>query len=212
MKEATLRVLFEKHLANNNTKFTSDLKTNAGLVDYVIESDGQLHAIEVRGSRANTSNTIGHLVNIHRAFSHVYLLAPPTLIEKVDKILKGARVLPTLGIITVGKEGPVYIKKPSPDRYYFNKPEEVKTKSIYKAHHLILNATDKEILQHFKEIPLTVAEVSKTLGTTMPNAYRRILRLKRAKLIEELTDGSVYPKTYKIVPNLKIDEIISLDV
>ena len=212
MKESVLSNLFEKHLNEEGTKFTKDVKIVGGVIDYIIEADGQLHAVEAKGSRANVLNTVGHLVNAQRTFSHVYLLSPPTFMEKVDKTLKGAKTLQTLGFITIGKEGLVYNKKTNPARYYFNKPEGVFTTRIYKARHLILNDTDKEILQHFKEIPLTVAEVSKTLHISMPNAYRRILRLKRAKLLEEMTDGSVYPKTYKILPNIKIDEIISLDV
>jgi len=45
----------------------------------------------------------------------------------------------------------------------------------------------------------------------MANAQHRITRLKKAKLIEEVTDGSSYPKCFKFVKNASIGELVTLD-
>ena len=211
MNTTYLRSRFEDHLVTSRMKFSKDVRIHGSRVDYVLEVDDQFQGVIIRGSRANLHSTIGNLVNIKRTFSHVYLLAPPKTIEKVDKVLRETGVLQTVGFLTIGNEGPVYLKKTQPKSYYFNKPIEIKTKKTFKARHMVLNDVDKKIIEHFRETTITVAEISKTLGISMPNAYRRVLRLKKAKLLEEISEPSTYPKVFKVPENIEIKETITLD-
>lgn len=210
MNKKIVGSFFERWLLSFNKEFGKNITVAGGQVDYIIFDGEQTHGVVVKGTRSNIHTTVGQLVNSLRTLSHVYLLAPMNYIRKTDKVLSQSGVSIPIGYIVPNKDGVVYLKRPAQQVYYYKKPDKVRLKPPH-TKQLVINESDIKILEWFKEKTLTVAGTSQILNVSMTNASHRLARLRKAKKIEELTDGSSYPKTYKIVADAKMGEIISLD-
>jgi hypothetical protein len=210
MNEKIVKGFFERWLTGLNKEFEKDFSVTGGQIDYVVYDGEQIHGVEVKGTRSNIYVTVGQLINSLRTLSHVYLLAPMNYIKKIDKVISQSGISLPVGYIVPSKEGVVYLKKPTPQVYYYKKSDKVRLKLPH-TKQLVINESDIKILEVFKGKTLTVAGAAKVLNISMTNASHRLARLRKAKKIEELTDGSTYPKAYKIVSDAKMEETISLD-
>jgi len=207
MDEKDLKLAFEQWLTVSGKQFHREFPINGGRIDFVIDEEEKVCGVEIKGARANIYSTIGQLINALRTFSHLYLLAPIPLIEKIDQVLHGTGFQETIGYMTMEKNGFVYIKKASSPSYYFN--SKIKIEKTPQPKIMIVSDADMQILETFKQEPLTIASVSKLLNISMTHAHKRVSRLKKAKLIEEINTGG-YPKAFKVVKTSKPEEIISL--
>ncbi|MFH0711287.1 MAG: hypothetical protein V1944_01795 [Candidatus Aenigmatarchaeota archaeon] len=212
MEEIYIKSFFENWLTGTAQEFVKDCVVCGGQVDFAIKQPYGYEAIEVKGSKANPTHTTGQLINLMRSFSHITLLAPLVLIKKVDQIIRESKANISVGYMVLGSSGFVYIKKPNPNTYYFKQPIGLKVAKPKHKQYMRINEIDVAVMNEFKDRAFTTADISKALNTSMINAQHRITRLKKAKLIEELTDGTTYPKGFKFVKNVNKDELITLDI
>jgi len=198
MNENKIKEIFEK----TDHEFQNGLQkeffiTNTRRIDYISKKDNVIIGIEVKGSRSNLYSTIGQLFFFKKIFSHLYLLAPLNFIKKLTKIITGTPLFAEMGFLTMNKDRVMVIKKPDIDKYYFRpleKPKEHKKPPRLQA---IVNENDIEIIKKFQNKVFTAIDLSKEFNISRENAYRRITRLKKTGVIEELDKGS-NPKVFRI--------------
>lgn len=198
MNEEKLKKLFEK----SKHEFKDELQKEFSVsgtrkIDYISKKDDLVIGIEVKGSRSDLYGTIGQLFFFKKFFSHLYILAPLSFIKKITQTLQGTPLFNETGFLTINEDGLVSVKEPEIDSYYFQPSVKVKERKVLPRLQAIINENDIEIIKRFQNTIFTAVDISKEFNISRENSYRRINRLKKAGVIEELDIGN-NPKTFKI--------------
>jgi hypothetical protein len=200
MKEDTLKEGFER----TDHGFRAGMERERVLdgkrrIDYTTKHNGRVVGVEAKGSRSNMYNTIGQLFFYKKNLSHIYILAPMSFIKKLAQTIQGTQLLEETGFLTVSEGRIITIKEPNVSEYYFYPTQIRKIKQTPKLQ-AIVNENDIEVIKKFKSRAFTAADLSTAFGFTRENAYRRIERLRKAGVVEQLDTGN--PKTFRIIKHI----------
>jgi uncharacterized membrane protein len=202
MNEEKLKEFFEKR----NHEFQGELQkefpvSNTKRIDYISKKGDIVVGIEVKGSRSNLYSTVGQLFFLKKIFSHLYVLAPLNFIKKLTQAIAGTPIFAETGFLIINKDGLTIIKKPDVNKYYFRPLTKTGEKKRSPRPQAAVNENDIEIIKKFQNRVFTAIDVSREFNFSRENAYRRIARLKKTGVIEELDTGS-NPKAFRIVKHI----------
>lgn len=194
MNEITLQNLFENFLVKNNIQYKREFKAHAYVIDFKVKLNEKNCGVEIKSSKGNIFHMMGQLILAKKTFSHIYLLAPQEMLERVQDVVESIGI----GVIAF-KEGEFsFLKEPKPSKYYFNPPESSKKPEFQKpkAKSVIVVDKDYSILVNFENKTFNHSDVVKFLKISGIDAYARIERLLKVGLLKE--ESSFNPKGYSV--------------
>jgi len=152
-------------------------------IDYVSEDEGKVVGILVKGSRSNIYTTIGELFYYKKIFSHLYVAAPLNFVKKLILLIEHNPLYNDIGFITINNNAEIItIKKPQSKVYYFKLPKRARKIE----NKITINNSDLEIMKKFEGKYFTVIDVMNAFNLSRKNAYRRIDRLKKVGVVDEV--------------------------
>jgi len=197
MNEKTLQSFFENYLKSQKIQYKREFRTSMSIVDFNVLIDNKKCAIEVKSNKGKISNTLGQLILARKTFSHVYLLAPEPFLQKIEPLITGTKILKETGLITIKGGKFVFTKDPDPLKYYFNYNPPKRRKTFPQdRNYMTITDYDYRILVNYENKMFNVIDIMKKFNVTRVDAYKRIERLLKVGLIEELFPFN--PKSYRV--------------
>ncbi|MBS1268512.1 MAG: hypothetical protein MAG458_01241 [Nitrosopumilus sp.] len=202
----------EDYLEKEKWKFHFPYKIRGFQPDFVIEKNGKLAMVEVRGERADFDNGVKKVLHFKNAANYAYLAVPDEIItDKVYSICKSLGI----GLISIDKEVREIIRPESTTAlesvknrvFKFTKKEKpvVKKKSL-----LAVLFRSKTLIQLLKFLLLNqtqeyyLHELADKAGVSASTALRELNKIQPLNLITKSSQGHI--TYYKINRNCIIFE------
>jgi hypothetical protein len=194
MKEKNLKEILEKYFVDNNILFKKDVGIRNDKIDFVFEKNEEKNLVIVRSNRAKLFTTVGGLINSKRTCSNVVLFAPSKFIKNFQQEMNHSIELNEIGLITMIKGSMIILKEPSSEKYYINEHYLSEGKPPYIKKNIVTQ-NDIHILTVFSGKVFLISDVARLLNIKLNLAQRKVMRLKKLALVEEVV--STYPKGFR---------------
>jgi len=195
MKEIIIKQTLENYFINQKIPFERSVSIKNSSVDFVFDRDGKKHFAIIKSSRAKLHSTIGQLISAKRTCSSIFLIAPSGFIKNFQQATAHSRDLTDVGLITLVKGNLTILRQSSSEGYYLNEYQQAKNKPQMQKE-FIITKDDMKIVSNFPRTVFLISDVAKLLNVKLSLAQRKVMRLKQAKVVEEV--ASSYPKGFRI--------------